>query len=101
MKILSVNFLSSSTLNIEETKYFVSFGALTKYLRNKNYIGNKFGIMDDSGVEERFDITEENIRKAYDSSWAHGLSPLMIVRTDFALYTVKNFITICETEVIE
>lgn len=101
MKILSVNFLSSSTLNIEETKYFVSFGALTKYLRNKNYIGNKFGILDDNGVEERFDITEENIRKAYDSSWSHGLSPWLVVRTDMILYTVKNFITICETEVYE
>jgi len=100
MKILSVNFLASSTLNIEETKYFVSFEALTKYLISKNYIDNKFGIVNGS-VEERFDITEENIRKAYDSSWSHGLSPWLVVRTDMILYTVKNFITICETEVYE
>ena len=101
MKILTVNILSSSTLNIEETKLFASFGALTKYMQKMDYRGNKFGVMSDDGVEERFDITEENIRKEYLVAHSISLSPWLIVRRDFVVYTIKNYITICETEVYE
>lgn len=100
MKILSVNILSSSTLNIEGTQFFASFAALAKYMQKMDYRDNKFGIMSD-GVEERFDITEENIRKEYLVAHSIGLSPWLIVRRDFVVYTIKNYITICETEVYE